>query len=283
MKTNTKHWIVYDGNCGMCLFSKKVFSKLGFFKVEDCRNYHELDAELYQKVDLERFKHGMAYVDSGKGATRYGLEGVLAAFAVKRPYLNSWKPGTVIFQVLNFLYNAICYNRYFIFPMKQQFACSCEPEFKARYFRRWVGLGLFFSILISALFGLSLANLFEEPAALLALKTVAIVGAGWAVQMLWAAMVMSREMFRDYLRHLALIMFIGVLILLPATLLFWLPGNLHMVVALVSVALSSGTMLKMHIHRIRFMGLGQQWTFAWFVSLQATAIPLMFYFKLLSL
>jgi len=283
METNTKHWIVYDGNCGMCLFTKKTFSKLGFFEEADCLNYHELEADLYQKVDLQHFKHGMAYVDSGSGATRYGLEGVLATFEPKRPYLKPWKPGTRVFRFFNFFYNAICYNRYFIFPKTQRFACSCEPEFNARYFRRWVGLGAFFSILISALFGAAVADLFNVPTGQMALQTVGIVGAGWAIQMLWAALSMNRDKFRDYLRHLALIMFIGVMVLVPAIIVFWLPAALFAIIAFALVGCSSFIMLRMHIQRIRFMGLGQHWTFAWFASLQTAAIFLMFHFNLLSL
>lgn len=283
MKNQNKHWIIYDGNCGMCLFSKKVFSRIGFIREADCRNYHELSPAHYQKIDLQRFKHGMAYIHEGDNPTLYGLEGVLAAFSEKRPYIKAITPNTWLFRLLNFLYMAICYNRYFIFPMKQQFACSCEPDYQPQYFRRWIGLGLFFSIFISALFGMSLSVVFNMPAGELALRTVIIVGAGWALQIVLAALLMNQELFRDYLRHIALIMFIGVLILVPSTLLFWLPPAWLAIVALVSVVASSFTMLRMHFQRIRFMGLGQQWTLGWFASLQLTAIPLMFHFGLFTL
>ena len=283
MKNQDKHWIIYDGNCGMCLFSKKVFSRIGFIREADCKNFHELSPALYQKVALQRFKHGMAYVHEGHEATLYGLEGVLAAFSEKRPYLRVITPNTWVFRMLNFLYLAICYNRYFIFPTKQKFACSCEPDYQPRYYRRWIGLGLFFSILISALFGGVLSGIFNLTPGAMALRTVAIVGAGWALQMALAALLMNRENFRDYMRHIALIMFMGVLILLPSILLFWLPVAWLTLVVLLSVAASSLIMLRMYYQRIRFMGLGQQWTMGWFASLQLTAVPLMFYFELLRL
>ena len=54
MKNQNKHWIIYDGNCGMCLFSKKVFSRIGFIREADCRNYHELSPAHYQKIDFRQ-------------------------------------------------------------------------------------------------------------------------------------------------------------------------------------------------------------------------------------
>lgn len=283
METQSKKWIVYDGNCGMCLFTKKVFSRLGFFDESQCRNYHELEPELYKKVGLEQFRHGMAYVETGTAPTRYGLDGVLAAFSERRPYLHHWTPDTRVFKVLNYFYNAICYNRYFIFPKKQRFACSCEPEFHPRFFRRWLFLSIVFSVVISGLFGSSLASVLRMEWLEAAGKAIGIVGTGWAVQALVASLILDQTRLRDYLRHIALIMFIGVLLLLPAILLFWLPAQTHLIVALLCVIASSTIMTRMHIQRMRFMGLGQQWTVSWFLVLQSSALALLFHFQILSL
>ena len=283
MKDPNKRWIVYDANCGLCLFSKKWMSRLGFFNESDCLNYYELSPEMSQKVELERFKHGMAHAPEGAGDTLYGLEGVLSAFSEKRPYLKKWHRNTLIFRVLDFFYHAICHNRYFIFPIKRRFTCDCEPPFNPRFYRRWIYLGVFFSTLISFLFGMALGKLFDMAPLVSGLRAVMVVGAGWTVQLAVALLLMNKLQFRDYIRHITLIMSAGVLVLIPCLLFFWLPVSYLLPLTLLSVGASSLLMLSMHIKRIRFMELGQQWTFSWFLSLQTVAFTLMLHYQFIQL
>ncbi|MCE7994582.1 MAG: DUF393 domain-containing protein [Roseivirga sp.] len=283
MDTLAHKWIIYDGNCGLCLNSKKWLTRLGIIPESKCLNYHLLDENLSAKIDLEHFKYEMALVDDQSDKTLYGLEGILQIFGARVGFVKGIKPGSALFALLNFVYHTISYNRYFIFPRKSRFACDCDPPFVMKYFQRWIVMGILLAIGVSALFGVAVAGLFHKPVLEMAGEMILIVGAGWGLQLLLSGLLMTREQKRDYWRHLVLIMVVGVLVLLPGMLLFWLPTGMFSAVAISSVVVSSVVMALMHFRRVKHMGLSQGWTVSWFLSLQAFAIWLSIHFNLLAL
>lgn len=283
METLAHKWIIYDGNCGLCLNSKKWLTRLGIIPESRCLNYHLLDESLSAKIDLEHFKYEMALVDDQSDNTLYGLEGILQIFGARMGLVKGVKPGSALFALLNFVYHTISYNRYFLFPRKSRFACDCDPPFVSKYFLRWMVMGIMMAMVVSALFGAVVADLFQKPALEMAGEMLLIVGAGWGMQLLFSGLLMARDQKRDYWRHLVLIMVVGVLILLPGMLLFWLPDAVFSAVAIASVVASSTIMVLMHIKRVRYMGLSQGWTASWFLSLQALEILFSIHFNLLAL
>ncbi len=283
METLANKWIIYDGNCGLCLNSKKWLTRLGIIPESKCLNYHLLEEDLSGKIDPEHFRYEMALVDDTSDKTLYGLEGILEVFGARVSFVKGIKPGSFLFGILNFLYHTISYNRYFLFPRKSRFACECDPPFVRKYFLRWMVMGLLLAMMISALFGAAVAGLFEKSVPEMAGQMLLIVGTGWGLQLLLSGLWMTRDQRRDYWRHLVLIMVAGVLILLPGMLFFWLPDTAFATVAIVSVVASSTVMSLMHFRRIRHMGLSQAWTISWFMCLQVFAIWFSFHFNLLML
>ncbi|GAB5523689.1 MAG: hypothetical protein Roseis2KO_15610 [Roseivirga sp.] len=283
METLANKWIIYDGNCGLCLNSKKWLTRLGIIPEGKCLNYHLLDESLSAKIDQEHFRYEMALVDDQSDKTLYGLEGILEVFGAKVGLVKGIKPGSVLFTLLNFVYHTISYNRYFLFPRKSRFACECDPPFVMKYFQRWMVLGIMIAMVVSALFGAFVAPLFEKTSIDMAGEMLLIVGAGWGLQLLFSGLLMTLDQKRDYWRHLVLIMVTGVLILLPGMLFFWLPPASLSAVAITSVTASSTVMALMHFRRVRYMGLSQGWTISWFLSLQAFAIWFSIQFNLLVL
>lgn len=275
--------IIYDGNCGLCLNSKRLLTKLRIIPESKCMNYHLLEPRLSDKINLEHFKYEMALIDDQSDRTVYGLEAVLQIFAAKAGFLKAIKPGSALFGLLNFVYHTISYNRYFLFPRKSRFACDCDPPFVMKYFLRWVVMGILLAMAVSAAFGATVASVFEKPVADMAGEMLLVVGAGWGLQMLLSRLFMSREQMQDYWRHLVLVMVLGVLVLIPCVLLFWLPSAFLSVFALISVLVSSTLMAIMHFCRVRYMGLSQAWTLSWFLSLQACAVYFAIQFNLLVL
>lgn len=283
MESLAHKWIIYDGNCGLCLNSKKMLTRLRVIPESKCLNYHLLEPRLSNKIDLEHFRYEMALIDDQSDKTVYGLEAVLQVFAAKAGFIKAVKPGSVLFGLLNFVYHTISYNRYFLFPRKSRFACECDPPFVMKYFLRWVVMGILIAMAVSAAFGATVASVFEKPIADMAGEMLLIVGAGWGLQMLLSALFMSREQMHDYWRHLVLIMVVGVLVLIPGILLFWLPPAMLSVFALISVLASSTVMAIMHFRRVRYMRLSQAWTLSWFLGLQVFAVYFAVQFNLLVL
>ncbi len=274
-------WIVYDGNCGLCMNSKRLLVKMGVFPDSKCLNYHQLDDRLFAKVDPEHFKYEMALIDESTNETSYGLEGILKIFSEKINWLRHIRKGGWVFKFLEFFYHAISYNRYFLFPRNKTFSCDCDPPFVRQYFRRWVGIGVIISLLMSFAFGWMMAPVFQGSALTSGLQMLLIVGSGWVLQGLISFLAMKKDDYRDYFRHLTLIAITGVLVLIPTIVLspFISVAGLK-VLSLINVLASSGLMLRMHIKRVRFMRVSQVWTFLWFFSLQTTAILLFLQLKI---
>jgi predicted DCC family thiol-disulfide oxidoreductase YuxK len=283
MDALSNKWIIYDGNCGLCLNSKRLLTRLQIIPENKCLNYHLLEPGLSEKIDLSRFRYEMALVDEQSDGTLYGLEGILQIFGQKVGLLKRIGPGSVIFRMLDYVYHAISYNRYFIFPRRSRFACDCEPAFSMKYFVRWIVLGLLIASVVSALFGAAMAPVFDKAPLVMAAQMLVIVGTGWASQLLLSALLLSREKVYDYWRHLVLIMVVGVLILIPCLLLCWLPVMPLSIVAMVSVLSSSLVMSRMHFQRVRYLGLSQGWTLLWFLGLQAAAVFFSIHFQILAL
>jgi predicted DCC family thiol-disulfide oxidoreductase YuxK len=283
MEALAHKWIIYDGNCGLCLNSKKMLTRLGIIPEEKCLNYHLLEDKITAKIDAEHFRYEMALVDDRTDQTLYGLEGILHIFAARLGMKNGIRPGSTIFGVLNFLYHTISYNRYFLFPRKSRFACDCDPPFVQKYFMRWVVLGSIIATLISGLFGAAVAPLFDRPVLQMAGEMLLIVGTGWGLQILLSSLIMTKAQRQDYYRHLVLIMVVGVLILIPTLILFWLPLPGLAGVAIANVLASSVVMSLLHYRRVRHMNLSQGWTLSWFLFLQIAAICFTLYFNLFEL
>ena len=284
MEVPANKWIIYDGNCGLCLNSKRLLTKIGLFPDSRCLNYHELDESISAKVDPEHFRYEMALVDENSNETKYGLEGILSIFSERVSWLKLIRRGTLFFMVLEFFYHTISYNRYVLFPRKQVFKCDCDPPFVAKYYQRWMGIGVVFAAIISFFFGVVLASLFDVSPIAFGLKMLVVVGAGWILQLIIATTMMTNDQFRDYSRHIALIMVIGVSVLLPIIFLSTVlsPNHLQLLAAL-SALVSSVVMLFMHMKRIRFVGISQAWTLSWFLCLQISAISFALQFKILAL
>lgn len=283
MEVLANKWIIYDGNCGLCIKSKNLLTKVGLFPDSKCLNYHELDEHIRVKVDVERFRYEMALVDQLSNDTKYGLEGILNIFSERISWLKHIRRGTLIFMILEYFYHTISYNRYVLFPRKQVFKCDCDPPFVLKYYQRWMLIGIVIAMTFSLFFGVILAPLFGVSPIAFGLKMLVVVGAGWVLQMIIAAAMMTNDQFRDYSRHIALIMVVGVSLLLPVMALFTIfsPNHFELFVGL-SVLVSSIVMLVMHIKRIRFVGVSQAWTLSWFLSLQVTAIIFAFQFQILA-
>lgn len=284
MEVLADKWIIYDGNCGLCLNSKRLLTKIGLFPDSRCLNYHELDESINAKVDPEHFRYEMALVDENSNETKYGLEGILSILSERLSLLKWIKSGSLFFMILEFFYHTISYNRYVLFPRKQVFKCDCDPPFVRKYYQRWMGIGIVFSVIISFFFGVVLASLFDVSSIAFGLKMLVVVGAGWILQLIIAAAMMTNDQFRDYSRHIALIIVIGVSVLIPVILLSIVlsPNHLQLLAAL-SALVSSVVMLLMHMKRIRFMGIPQAWTLSWFLCLQISAIGFASHFKILAL
>lgn len=269
--------MVYDSNCKVCTSLRDIILKLTSIPRAQISAFKDLDSKLSRHVDGDRFRNAMALIDTSGGETLYGAEGVAYVFSSQYRIVDFILRFRACRLVFGFFYKTLAYNRYIIATPRSAFACDCFPDKVVGYRLSYIALTTSIAIFLSALFGLALAGfspglLPDAPA----LQMILVTGTGWVLQIALALMVMKGQAL-DYIGHLGSIMVAGVLILVPGMLLS-ATGATSIYIPLLSVLLSSGWMLYLHVHRVHALRLSQAWTVSWFALLQATAIFWIWFF-----
>ena len=128
-----------------------------------------------------------------------------------------------------------------------------------------------FASFITFVFGASLTAFFPNYAAFEWGGIMLLVaGTGWLWQGLLATWQLGPKK-QEYLSHLATIMSLGVLPLIPAALFnFFLPEPMP-ILTIGAVGFSSLMMLRQHYIRLNALQISQVWTLSWLICLQSTA------------
>jgi len=277
-------FLAYDGDCPMCLATVGLLLKLGLLDAGQARPNHELEGSELEAARAAGIRNQLVAIDPRTGETRAGSDALLW-LAADRPRF-AWAarllglPG--LRQLLSFAYQAVSYNRRVISPPQHQIACDCEPQVTvARRLQLIVPLAVV-SMLVVAAYGAATfvgANLGTATAGA-ALMEIA-TAAGWLIAAT-AGAVLLRGMARiDYAGHLAVTMFVGALILLPAAAINWfLPRPAAIAVAVLALMFCFSTMFKMQVHRTAAQRLRWAWLWGWTAAmLGCFGAALAFYFR----
>jgi len=280
MKSLANKLIIYDSNCKVCSSLKDVVLRFTSIPDEKVKAHKDLNADLSKHVDPDKFKNVMALIDTTGGQTIYGAEGVAYIFSSQYKIVDLLFRFKPFFRLFNFIYKTQAYNRYIIATPKSKFRCDCFPDRVVKYRVSYIVMTLLISILLTALFGISLKHLFHDMSNKeAATQMLLMAGTGWVLQII-SAIVMLRDKALDYIGHLGSIMVVGLLILVPSMLFSALTGIVTPWVPAISVMFSSGYMLYLHINRVRYLEISQGWTISWFLFLQSTAIFWVYIFHL---
>jgi hypothetical protein len=280
MKSLTNKLIIYDSNCKVCSSLRDVVLKFTSIPEAKIKAYKDLNEDLSKHVDPNEFKNVMALIDTTGGQTIYGAEGVAYIFSSQYKLVNFLFRFKPFFALFNFIYKTQAYNRYIIATPKSNFKCDCFPDRVVKYRVSYILMTLLISVLLTTAFGISLKNLFTNISIKeAAIQMLLMAGTGWVLQIL-LAIVMLRDKALDYIGHLGSIMVVGLLILVPPMLFSALTGIVTPWVPAISVMLSSGYMLYLHINRVRYLELSHGWTISWFLLLQSTALFWVYIFHL---
>jgi hypothetical protein len=272
MKTAEDRIVVFDGNCRFCTSVIAHLTKWKWIDSTKTEPYYELSADKQAKVNLDHFRSEMAVIDMDGSETLYGLEGVLYATGYRFPFLRKIKRNSFIFPFMEFLYKNVAWNRYVIMRPISTIKCDCEPSLNKTYRLSLFAICSIIAVIITSLFGLAVgAHVHITPIEALKWALLAI-GTGWVLQILFVMLLLRGEQLFNYLGHLGVIMLVGVLVLIPGLLFFWLPDTAFSIVMGMNVLCSSLLMLRMHYKRAASIGLSQLWTVSWFLFLQGGAI-----------
>lgn len=280
MKSLDSKLIIYDSNCKVCSSLRDVVLKFTSIPEERIKAFKDLTPDLIPHVDPQQFRNVMALIDTATGTTIYGAQGIAYIFSSQYrliDYLLSFK---AIFNLFDFIYKTQAYNRYIIATPKSKFKCDCFPDRVVRYRISYIMMTLLLSVFLTAMFGLSLRHFFNGISASEAvIQMLLMAGSGWVLQILLATTILKDKAL-DYIGHLGSIMVVGLLILVPWMLLHAATGILIPSLPAVSVMISSGYMLYLHIERVKYLEMSHGWTLSWFLLLQSTAAFWVYLFHL---
>jgi predicted DCC family thiol-disulfide oxidoreductase YuxK len=264
--------IIYDNNCPMCALYTEGFVKWGLMESQNRIAFSQLDQQAFiEQVDWHRAKHEIPLVDLLGGQTLYGLQALTHILSQKIPWLHTILQHKPFYSLCKGLYNFISYNRRIIIPTTRTSSTGfdCTPDFHLIYRIAFILFAILSSITITYAFGQTLNPLLASTTGGFAMLLIA--GTGWVIQLFLAAILLRGERI-EYISHLAAIMLIGVLLLVPAICLNWLTSSIYLPIAFLSVLLSSSLMCRQHYIRVRSLRLSQRWTVLWFIVLQTIAL-----------
>jgi hypothetical protein len=274
MRTPTNKAILYDDNCPMCAMYTQGFVQWGVLQPENRIPFTKAGQQLKPEalavqLDTSRARHEIPLVDLAGGPTLYGIDAMVYLLSRRIPLIGHLSHLKPLYRFFQFLYSLVSYNRRIIVPSPPHSAAfDCTPAFHLGYRLAFIGYALVLASLITYAFGGSVSAFWSVENS--GEKMLLLCGTGWLMQMSWA-IIFLKEKRIDYLGHLAVLMIVGVLILIPGMVVSWLTKHQFVLVPVASVLISSGVMLWQHIRRVRHLGLSQWWTVAWFVALQSTA------------
>ncbi|MDV3308740.1 MAG: hypothetical protein LOY03_07985 [Cyclobacteriaceae bacterium] len=271
MKSLANKLIVYDSNCKVCTSLRDVVLQVTSIPETKVVAYGSMPPNLSDHVEAARIRNGMALIDTKGGETIYGSEGVAYIFSSQYRLVDFLLRSRLFLWLFTFLYRTLAYNRYIIAAPKSRFLCDCFPDKVVRYRIAYILIALFIAIALTALFGISLRDFFPGMTrSEAAMQMLLMAGTGWVAQ-IFAAKIFMEDKTLDYVGHLCSIMIVGLLILVPWMVFHAFTGIAAVYVPAFSVAISSATMLYLHIGRVRHLGLSQMWTVSWFLFLQLGA------------
>ena len=192
--------------------------------------------------------------------------------AESRPWLKPFLKFGLIRSIAECAFGTFHWNKgYLKLPHKnyEQGIDTSEMPMHFRY--SYLLLSTVIASIVTFLFGASLAVFFPEFSWLEGGGAMLMIaGTGWVLQTILATWQMGSKKF-EYLSHMASIMWLGVLPLLPAALLLLFLRDPSPQIPMLAVGFSSLMMLRQHFIRLNSLQTSQVWTLSWLLSLQSTA------------
>jgi hypothetical protein len=263
--------LAYDGDCPMCTGTVALLTRWGLVRREQARSNHELSDVDLDAARAAGIRNQLIVLDPVTREARAGVEGLLWIVGdnTARPWWLRLLALAGVRHALGFGYETISYNRRVVSPPRQHVRCDCEPEVTlGRRLTLIVPLAAFATLVI-AWFGAAVAYGWGlgDPWSGAAL-VLAAAGTSWAVMIVAALAFLRGQQRIDYIAHLVITAFVGVLVLLPACMLaWWLPGEANLAIAGISVLSSFAVMLAMQRRRVWAVGLSRRWLWGWVAAL----------------
>jgi predicted DCC family thiol-disulfide oxidoreductase YuxK len=264
--------VAYDGDCPMCTSTIRLLIGMKLLKPEQTRGIHELDRADFDAVYAAGIRNQLVVIDPVTREARTGADGLLWIlrentgnhFLVRLLALPGMR------DLLRWGYQIISYNRRIISPPRHRIVCDCEPEVTLARRLSLILPVCVLTIVIAAGCGAALFHglqLGDEIQGALVMEIA--LGSG-CMALALASLGLPKEMRIDYLGHLAVTMFVGALVLVPASVVAtFVLGPGLIAIAGVSALASFSLMFAMQRRRAAALGISNRWLWAWVAAVGA--------------
>lgn len=126
--------LIYDDHCPLCAWYSNLFVKYGLLKPAERRPFSTLDDETYYKIDFDKAKDEIPFIDNTNGRVLYGIDALVAILSAKMPFIRRIADVKPVNWFLRRLYKLISYNRKVIVAKKcGKGDIDCAPSFNYCY------------------------------------------------------------------------------------------------------------------------------------------------------
>lgn len=129
--------IIYDDTCPMCKWYTEKFASIGVLEEENRVGFSEVNAEIIEKIDVDRCRHEIPLYDTETQTVIYGPEALYLLLGSKWPVFKPLFSMKWFRTFIYYLYQIVTYNRRIIAGSPSQpKGFDCAPDFNLTY--RWV-------------------------------------------------------------------------------------------------------------------------------------------------
>jgi hypothetical protein len=244
----------------MCAWYTGEFVKHGVLEAEARVPWGQMEDKHRENVDVDRSRNEIALVDLEGGATLYGIDAMFAMTANLAPVLRPFLKLGVVRGGMKIVYKLITYNRRMMAGgAPGTDAKSCEPDFNLT----WRMIYLVVSLIAAAGIWFGVGNhLFQDVQGGIGL--LAFAGTGWGLMTATTLALPFRQRM-EYLGHLATLLNIASLLLLPGLILNALAGVVLPGLMILNAAFAHTFIFVLHEKRIEKLGLSATWSWAWLI------------------
>ena len=272
-ESSDENIIIYDDYCPMCDIYTNAFIKTGFLTKNGRQSFSTIDSNLLEKIDLERSKHEIPYLNTKTGQVWYGIDALLEILGAKIPLIKTIGNIKPVRYFLLKLYKLISYNRKVIVAKKTNLDCfDCSPNFNTFY-------RIFYLILALSINSLLLIPLYKivfSKMPIFQLNIVQFEGYHFALVFinLSIASLLSFKNGVDYLGQVATLSLQGMLVWLPSIILFAITQQLPLIFIYLNLFLGTIFLLYDYLRRMKYLEIYP--TKKWIIALNIISLCLFF-------
>ncbi|MEZ5045373.1 MAG: DCC1-like thiol-disulfide oxidoreductase family protein [Chitinophagaceae bacterium] len=254
--------LLYDKDCPLCRAYSKKFVQYGMLAPEGRISFQEIDFNKFSYVNFAEAKNRVALVFPEQKKVQYGLDSIITVLSNRFPLLKKIVRLSFVYYFLQMLYAFISWNRKVFFASQCSTNSVCNPS------KNWtwrIALVIVCALIVNWSAGYYFTTFLHDYFKADVLYSDLIF---FGVQIVWqyiVCLLLKERNWYDYIAHLAIVSFLGALLLFVFSILLSI-ASIYIDCAFLSILLYGfvfGFMFWEHHRRVKRAGLHYFLTYSW--------------------